>query len=169
LRNCFGTRWRNWGFDYLDVCSKMSIYNDLISFLSPLLGGGVALAIGLSISKKTRKLKEIGLAAEGVVFNLENGDDRIRVSESDDSWLSFNARYPVIRFLTADQVWITGKPSSFAHNLYKAGQIVKVIYNKEDPAEFIIDSKLNIILAPLLQGIGVILIIIGLVIFAGKI
>ncbi|TXJ27079.1 MAG: DUF3592 domain-containing protein [Chitinophagaceae bacterium] len=147
----------------------MSIYNDLVSFLSPMVGGGVALAIGLSISKKTRKLKETGLAAEGIVFNLENGDDRITVTKSDDFWSFFNARYPVIRFLTADQVWITGKPSSFAHNLYKAGQTVKVIYNKEDPAEFIIDSKLNTVLSPLLQGAGVILLIIGLVVFAGKI
>ena len=120
----------------------MSIYNDLVSFLGPLVGGGIALAIGTSISKKNRKLKEAGVAAEGIVFDLQNGDDRVTVTERDGLGSLFNANYPVIRFLTADQVWITGKPSSFAHNHYKAGQTVKVIYNKEDPAEFIIDISI---------------------------
>lgn len=48
----------------------MSLYNDLVSFLGPLVGGGVVLVIGISISKKTRELKETGLVAEGIVFDM---------------------------------------------------------------------------------------------------
>lgn len=139
-----------------------------MSFLGPLIGGGIALAAGLSISKKTRKLKETGLTAEGIVFQLENNGDRDTVTEGDYHGSFSHTKYPVIRFLTADQVWITGKPVSIVHSLYKAGQEVKVIYNKENPSEFIIDSKLNRVGAPILQALGVILIIVGLVVFVVK-
>lgn len=99
---------------------SMSIYNDVISFLGPLVGGGVALAGGLSVSKKTGKLKETGLNADGIVFQLQHSSDV--TTGGDDMLSSNNGSYPVIRFLIADQVWITGKPSSFVHSRYKEGQ-----------------------------------------------
>lgn len=147
----------------------MSIYNDLISFLGPLIGGGVALSAGLGIFKKTGELKEKGANAEGIVFRMEGGESRLEITTGGDQFSDFNASYPVIRFLTADQVWITGKPSSPVHNLYKEGQTVKVVYNKENPAEFIIASKFNALIALALQVTGGILILAGIIIFIIKI
>lgn len=147
----------------------MSIYNDLISFLGPLVGGGVALSTGLGIFKKTGELKEKGANAEGIVFRMEGGESRFGFTTDDDQFSNDNASYPVIRFLTADQVWITGKPSSPVHNLYKEGQAVKVVYNKENPAEFIIVSKFNVLAALVLQVTGGVLILTGIIIFIIKI
>lgn len=157
------------GAGVLSILILMSIYNDLISFLGPLIGGGVALSAGLDIFKKTGELKEKGINAEGIVFRMEGGESPFGFTTDDDQFSTDNASYPAIRFLTADQVWITGKPSSPVHNLYKEGQTVKVVYNKENPAEFIIASKLNAITALVLQVTGGILILAGIIIFIVKI
>lgn len=147
----------------------MSIFSDVLSFLGPIVGGGIMLAIASSKSKKLAALKEKGQSAKGVVFMMEqeSGGGKFTFGNNDSDW-EFNSKYPVIRFLTADQEWITAKSSHVVHSLYKEGEAVTVIYNKEDPTEFMIESKLNDVIFLLLQVVGGALIITGLVLFIIK-
>jgi hypothetical protein len=86
---------------------------------------------GLSLRRSNSKLLKTGKPSEGIVFDFV-------YSDNSDS----NVRYPIIRFVTSDQQWITekynfsGLPGSF-----KKGQKVNVLYNPDDPKEFIIKSN----------------------------
>ena len=87
----------------------------------------------LNASRKQNKIKKTGLITEGIVFELSN-----------DSSSSFNVRYPVIRFLTLNEQWITEAANiGISPGFYKKGQKVTVIYDPNDPKQFIIDSKIG--------------------------
>jgi len=83
-----------------------------------------------------------GMEAEGIIFDMVTR-----------SGAYGGANHPVVRFLTRDDVWITetydiGSSVTFL----KRGEKLNVIYNPEDPKEFILktDTKLNLKLIPLL-------------------
>ncbi len=101
--------------------------------------------------QKAKNLSGKGIEAEGVVFDIVEGDTTRSLG-----------RYPVIRFLTSQKEWITQEYNiGISPNLFKKGQKVSVLYNPDDPKEFIIKSAsttvvpiVAIILALILLGIG---------------
>lgn len=99
-----------------------------------LIGVGMALIIfAINIIYKQREIKKSGISTDGIVFDLLN-----------DPTSSFNSRYPVIRFLTTNQQWITESSNiGLFPGLLKKGQKVKVIYREENPKDFIVESKFS--------------------------
>ena len=147
----------------------MAIYNDLLGFLLPFIGGGILFAIASGRSKKLAVLKETGLPAEGVVVRMEreSGGMSFTLTGSSSDGGS-NGKYPVVRFLTTDKEWITARSSHAVHSLYKEGEMVKVYYDKQDPAEFMIESRLNKIIYPAFQAVGIVLMLAGVIVFITK-
>jgi len=116
----------------------------------------VLIVTALYLLMKMTRLAKTGIKAEGVVFDLEISD-----SNSNMGTLG-KVRYPVIRFLTSDNKWITEtyKLGSTA-GLYKKGAKITVIYNPENPREFSIDNRSSRILLVVLACVGAGLLLIG--------
>ncbi|RYG27698.1 MAG: DUF3592 domain-containing protein [Chitinophagaceae bacterium] len=163
LKNTSGTHPRSLDFNF----KRMSIYTDIASFAIPIIGGGFLLAFANKRQKQLTDLQNKGLRAEGVVFELEGDSAGSMFGGDRDGW-ELNTKNPVVRFVTVEKEWITAQSSHAVHSLYKAGQAVNVVYNKEDPADFFIESKLIKIIYPTLQAVGGLLLIAGGVMFVLK-
>ncbi len=123
----------------------------MIEYIIILAVGVVLVILALSLSQKQNNIKKTGITAEGIVYDLLH-----------DQSTSFNFRYPVIRFLTLTQEWITETANiGMFPGFYKKGQKVTVVYNQQNPKQFIIDSKTNILITYILLIIGCILILLG--------
>jgi hypothetical protein len=95
--------------------------------------GLALLYVAFNLRKNTKKIAINGIETEGVVFDLIQSD----TSES-------NARYPLIRFVTAEKVWITERYNiSTVAGIFKKGQKVTVVYNSDDPSKFSVKSPLT--------------------------
>lgn len=104
-----------------------------------LLIGGIGLAftiIGYINRQKVGRLAKSGVKVEGVVFSVESEVD-VNIGSQ---YTNGSSRYPIIRFVTADNEWVTQKYNVSAFPGYKAGDKVTVIYNQEKIAEFILDD-----------------------------
>ncbi len=100
-----------------------------------LLFGGLA-SITWSIKRfiHFNKLKKTGIRVQGIIFELTGGD-----SEGNS--------YPVMRFLTQKDEWITGKPkNNIATSFQKQGDKVSIIYDPSDPNNFVCDSPANLVI-----------------------
>jgi len=97
----------------------------------------------ISVFAKTahKKLSQSGLSAEGIIYKLEldNGSSRAN---------GFSGKLKdkiTVRFLTRENVWVTGEAKSqfliFFTGQYKEGDLVRVKYNPDQPAEFILESR----------------------------
>lgn len=105
----------------------------MIEYIVAIIVGVVMIIFVLNASRKQNKIKKTGLITEGIVFELLN-----------DASSSFNVRHPVIRFLTLNEQWITETANiGLSPGFYKKGQKVTVIYDPNDPKQFIIDSKIG--------------------------
>lgn len=99
------------------------------------------------------KISKNGIVTDGVIFDTESSTiNNVRIS------------YPTVRFLTVNNEWITetSKTGLFP-SYYKNGEKVIVIYNPDNPKQFLIKSNYNkvvpfvIIIAGLaLLGVGII-------------
>jgi len=98
-------------------------------------------------------LKQVGESAEGVVFDINFKSENID---------SGNTSYPIIRFVTRNGEWVTEQSSS-SSLFVKKGKKVAVLYNPENPKEFIADLGMpsNLIL-PSFLVIGLALIAFGI-------
>lgn len=92
--------------------------------------------IGYINRQKVGRLAKSGVKVEGVVFSVESEVD-VNIGSQ---YTNGSSRYPIIRFVTADNEWVTQKYNVSAFPGYKAGDKVTVIYNQEKIAEFILDD-----------------------------
>jgi hypothetical protein len=82
-------------------------------------------------SKKVNRLINNGVEVEGIVFDITLSSS---IGDVD-------GEYPVIRFLTTDDLWITETYDiGTLRANFKRGQKVTVVYNPEDPKDFILKS-----------------------------
>jgi hypothetical protein len=99
--------------------------------LLALIGIFVAWAV-YRVVKERRKIRAVGIKVEGVIFELNNRLD------SDGC----NCYYPVVRYLTLEKEWMTQEyyvgrnPSP-----YQEGDKVIILYDPDDPKQFILDGK----------------------------
>lgn len=117
----------------------------MIENIIPLFIGLAFLFIAISTLLKQSRLRKTGLKTEGIVYDL-----------SKEPGSSLNFCYPIIRFTTLSQEWITETANvGMFPGFYKKGQKVIVIYDQNSPKKFILDSKTNnfIILLFLIVGI----------------
>lgn len=116
------------------------------------LGIGFILA-GIKNEKNIEYLLKHGIKTSGIVFEL-----REEAGNSDH----MNKGYPVIRFLDENDNWITeASRSGFQYGRYNSGDTVTVLYDRNDPKNFIIDHSLNKYLPNFFLITGVMMILIG--------
>lgn len=108
--------------------------------------GAVFMMIALIFLFKLRKMTNHGIRTEGTIVELQ----RRKYSRS---------TFPVVSFQTIGNILITKVPefSSFPGNV-KVGDRVKVIYNPDDPNDFIVESGPARSIGFLLIGLALIII-----------
>jgi len=105
--------------------------------------------LSYSIVKKHVRLNKKGSRADGVIYDHENKGDL----ES--------AATLVIRFLTSEKEWIT-KPSLTCPTYLKKGTKVTVMYNPNNPNDFVVKSIYAYILAAVPCILGLIFVSVSL-------
>lgn len=123
--------------------------NNLVTAAIFLVLGIVALFIFFYFGKKRKRLLSTGMRAEGTVFDF--------VADSKSS--SPSRGYPVIRFLTTEQEWITQVYNvSYPGFILKREQKVEVFYDPHKPTDFILNLKAGRRILFICLGIGLIMI-----------
>jgi len=102
--------------------------------------------IAIIVFSKYKKISTNGIEADAIIFDIEssptNGDTTIT--------------FPIVRFVTEKNEWVTQKASvSIIPYSYKKGQSVVVVYSKDKPSDFFIKSNWT-------NGVLIDMIIIGL-------
>jgi len=126
--------------------------SDPIQIIIFLVSGAAAIFAFFKFQEKKKRVIENGIEVTGIVYEYSN-------TGSIDYTDSFNSKrnYPTIRFVTKEGLWITEQadygPSGF---FLKQGQEVKVIYDTDNPKEFIYKTSTD------LPKIGYLLLIIGI-------
>ena len=124
---------------------------DPINIIYFLLGGAISVFSFFKFREKRKRIIDNGIEVEGIIYEFDG--------------ISINAQtsYPLIRFVTKEGLWITEKGDWTSTSL-KEGVKVTVVYNSNDPKEFIyrISYDWSDILAYLLLIAGVASICIGL-------
>lgn len=111
-----------------------------------LIFGLAFLSISLIYFFKLKKISRNGIKTEGVVFDVEYNKKNYRIA------------YPVIRFLTTENVWVTQTPGFWTNAKPPAkGDKVNVIYNPDDPTNFVVESKVNRVTPFILIGLSFII------------
>jgi len=104
--------------------------NPIVSITVLIICSVAVLAITVRVLVKQKKIKANGFEATGVIYELSQSTNP-----------NDNIIFPVIRFLTDKNIWITKKSNlGTAPGLYKKGQKVKIIYQKDDPENFFINN-----------------------------
>ncbi|MES1214953.1 MAG: DUF3592 domain-containing protein [Bacteroidota bacterium] len=112
------------------------VYNILIFLF---LGTGLLFLASKLIEKKKRLVNN-GVEVEGVVFKFDDSSSSFITSSDSGN----NSRFPVIRFVTKEGLWITETADTALPSfLLKEGQSVKVVYNPDNPKEFIYKTSID--------------------------
>jgi len=97
--------------------------------------GIICLAVA-AFTSGNKLLKQKGIHVDGIIYSVDGGST-VNVSNVKDKI--------VVRFLTEKQVWITGPLRGgfliFYSGQYKLGEQVKVVYDPENPANFILETE----------------------------
>lgn len=100
-----------------------------VSLIFLIIGTGIMVVI-FFVKQKNKKILENGIEVEGVINGFEHIDS-----------LSNNSRFPIIRFQTQNGVLITEKANiALPPLILKKGQKVKVIYQIDNPKEFVLKT-----------------------------
>ncbi|EHQ24531.1 DUF3592 domain-containing protein [Mucilaginibacter paludis] len=115
------------------------------------IGFGVLL-IGILKRNERRSLLRSGIRAEGVIVQvINNGYSRSTIY------------YPVVRFLTADDDWVTETYGVGGNKWsYKEGEAVKVIYDPLNPGRFLVDDVRSKPTSPMFISVGTVLILVSI-------
>ena len=113
----------------------------------------VVALIGIINLNKYKKITATGVEADGIIFDIETSP----------TLNSTTVTYPIVRFLTEKNEWITQKASvSLIPGLYKKGQRVKVVYLNDKPTDFFIKSKFTTTVIFLMIALGLALFVYGI-------
>jgi hypothetical protein len=101
--------------------------------------GIILIIVALFYQSKTKLLETMGERCEGIIFQLDYGN-----SLGSDGPSSFKDKITV-RFVTKNKEWITQDLHTdfvLAYTgQYKEGDKVVVIYNPENPSDFMVETK----------------------------
>lgn len=103
--------------------------------------------------KKISTIKKKGVSADGIIFDLTSTANT-----------SMKFQLPIIRFLTKEETWVTEEAKiGLPYGIYKKGQKVKVLYNRDQPKEFFIVSLVTLVILYGFLIVGIILLTISLI------
>jgi len=109
------------------------------------------LYVAFKFRLSTKKIAKNGTQTEGVVFDIVASNN-----------INSQAKYPLIRFVTAKKEWITEQYNiSTLPGLFKKGQKVIVVYNPDNPKEFFVKSTITSIAPILAIALAIIILAIG--------
>ena len=120
-----------------------------IQIIIALLVGISAILAFLKFQDKKKRIIENGIEVTGIVF-----EESYHSNINDQS----NHKNPVIRFVTKDGLWMT-EQADYDSGFLEEGQEINVIYNAENPKEFIYNTSKDI------TNISYLLLIIGVIAF----
>jgi len=98
----------------------------------------------------TKKILKTGREAEGVIFDFVQNNN-----------MQNQAKYPIIRFITSEKEWITEAYNIAVPGFFKKGQKVIIVYNPDNPKEFIVKSAITSIAPVLIILLAIIILTIG--------
>ncbi|RAJ08516.1 uncharacterized protein DUF3592 [Chitinophaga skermanii] len=105
--------------------------------------GGVLIALYREVLKKNRRVLNNGVEVEGVVADFA------------DSMHSAATKYPIVRFFTKDNQQIIETYDLASGFGFKRGQTIPLVYNAQNPSEFVIKSPRYLAFVPWLILVGV--------------
>ena len=106
--------------------------------------------VSVAIRNKFSELARTGVEAEGVIVDfIENADP------------NGPPKYPIIQFATTENLQITGSFKIYYTGIEK-GQAVTVLYNPANPNQFIVKSKMYVLIPRVFLVAGVALIAISI-------
>jgi hypothetical protein len=106
-------------------------YKDLIVSVLFIIIGITTLISAYFNKKKANRLKKNGLTTKGEVVGIGLYSD----SDNDDFY------YPVVKFKTIDGLFIKDKSKTFFRDRLDIGQIVEIVYDNENPNNFVINGN----------------------------
>ncbi len=107
---------------------------EIINIIIPIFVGSVSILLSLKLTEKKKRIIANGIETNGVIFSFESPE----ISDS-------SSVYPVIRFVTKEGVWITELADiALPRFLLKEGQKVRVIYNADNPKEFVYKTTFDV-------------------------
>ena len=119
--------------------------------ISLMILGGILLLLAIRILNNFKSISKEGIAVEGIIFGLEQ-------SISTGTGVS----YPIVRFLTQENEWITQKSTiGVIPGFYKKGEKINILYRKNNPNNFYIKDKKTSIVPFIMIAVALILIILG--------
>jgi hypothetical protein len=125
---------------------------ELITLIAPLFLGIAFIIVAMTLLTKRNRIIQNGIEVEGVIFDFE-------ISNFSNT---NNMKYPIIRFVTKENSWIT-KTANYSQPFLKRGQKITVVYIKDNPEEFIFKTSFDVSkLAYLFLVLGIIILLIGL-------
>ncbi|MBP7345360.1 MAG: hypothetical protein KA952_02375 [Sediminibacterium sp.] len=90
----------------------------MIQALALIILAITVIVIAIFTLNKYKKISAIGVEAEGIIFEIESSSTSVNTT---------TLTYPIVRFLTRKNEWITQKASvSIVPSTYKKGQKIKV-------------------------------------------
>ena len=131
-----------------------------------LLAGIFLIIIAIFLTFDNKKLREAGIEADGIIYSMSGDKTTVAWGNADNSsWRNVNDAITV-RFLTKEKVWITEQVKSdfkFSYTgQFKPGEAVKVIYNPENPKDFMLVTKQPVKIVRICIGVlGGLLVLVG--------
>jgi hypothetical protein len=125
--------------------------------LTVLIAGGLGVAVlvfALYQYQHYKRLYQSGIEVDGVVF-----DQTMATSATNTE------RYPIVRFVTKNNQWITAQANVSIPGFFKTGQKVTVVYDPRDPNNFMIKSRIVRMIPIVLACLGIIVLAIAVVQF----
>jgi len=102
----------------------------------------IAIAVSILYKPKNGDLRNTGIEVEGIIY--EEGSEVTFKNPSTFGRMTFVEK-TVLRFLTKENKWITGQCNGgifyFNFRKFKAGEHVKVFYDKDEPSNFLIATN----------------------------
>ena len=124
----------------------------MIDALILILLGLVSILVVVHYFLKVRELSKTGVKTEGIVFDTES-----------EQMSGVASQYPIIRFTTQNEEWITEKYMiGIIPGMVKKGKKVQVIYNPEKPSEFIVQSPIFTPVFILMASVGLVFLGVGI-------
>ena len=114
----------------------------MLAFIIPLILGPCFILGGYYYVRKIERVVKNGIKTEGVIFDIVQ-DSKFGGSDTDNET-------PVVRFVTEKQEWITAKSTLGIKGIYtfNVGSKIEIIYNPDNPREFILANEKNFPWAP---------------------
>jgi hypothetical protein len=134
---------------------NQNVFTAYLPYISIMIGL-IMIGISMLLDSKKSKLKDTGIATDGIIFKQELSNSIDKVSDT-----------IIVRFVTQKQEWITGIIQQdfqlFYTGQFKNGEAIMVYYGQDNPSNFYVDTKQSELLGRVFIGIiGFLFIMVGL-------